>query len=81
LVRRADGTHRILAAAEVLRTDTVLPNELRPCRIAARETGEFEFALTDQPSNFWIYDRGDPKKNELALREALPEMYAGFATR
>ena len=36
LVRRADGTHRILAAAEVLRTDTVLPNELRPCRIAAR---------------------------------------------
>ena len=32
LVKRADGTHRLIPAEQVLPTDTVLPNELRPCR-------------------------------------------------
>ena len=78
LVRRADGSFRILRAGEVLSSDTVLPNDLRPCRVEVRDNGVFEFRLTDQPSNFSIYDRGDPRKNEQALREALPALYLSF---
>ena len=75
LVRRADGHFRIVPVPEVLPTDTVLPNELRPCRLEVRENGAFAFELADQPTNFLIYDRGDPLKNEQALREALPALY------
>jgi pyrimidine-specific ribonucleoside hydrolase len=78
IVRRADGAHRLIPAADVLPSDTVLPNELRPCKVKVRDNGMFTFELTDGPTNFLIYDRGDPKENELALRQALPELYTGF---
>lgn len=78
LVKRADGHFRIVPAAEVLATDTVLPNELRPCRVQVRDNGGFSFQLTDQPTNFLIYDRGDPAINEQAMREALPALYLSF---
>ncbi len=78
LVRRADGHFRMLPANQVLPTDTVLPNDLRPCRLAVRDNGIFTFELTEGPTNFSIYDRGDPRKNEQALREALPALYLSF---
>ncbi|MGA2621001.1 MAG: hypothetical protein ABSF26_25540 [Thermoguttaceae bacterium] len=78
LVRRTDGRFRIIPASEVLATDTVLPNDLRPCRVAVRDNGAFTFDLTEQPTNFSIYDRGDPVTNEQALREALPVLYLSF---
>ncbi len=78
LVRRADGRCRLIPAAEVLPGDKVLPNELRPCRLTVRDDGVFSFRLTDGPSNFLIYDRGDPTENERALREALPALYTAF---
>jgi hypothetical protein len=62
----------------VLPTDKVLPNELKPCRIEVGAGGLFRFELTDRPTNFLIYDRGDPLQNERALREALPALYQGF---
>ncbi|MCX8092282.1 MAG: hypothetical protein N3I86_15330 [Verrucomicrobiae bacterium] len=78
LVRRADGSHRIVTAREVRASDLVLPNELRPCRVAVRDNGELSFELTGKPTNFLIYDRGDPKRNEAALREALPAWYVAI---
>jgi len=81
IVRRADGHCRLIPAGEVLPTDTVLPNELKPCRIEVRPSGLFRFELTDRPTNFLIYDRGDPRANERALREALPALYQGFKVR
>jgi hypothetical protein len=78
IVRRADGHYRLIPAADVLSADKVLPNELKPCRIDARESGLFRFEFTDRPTNFLIYDRGDPLQNERALREALPALYQGF---
>lgn len=75
LVRRSDGTHRIVPAAEVRSDDTVLPNELRPCRVEVKDTGEVRFRLTSEPGNILIYDRGDPGQNETALRDALPAWY------
>jgi len=78
LVRRADGAYRLLPAREVQATDTVLPNELRPCKVTVRDDGIYEFRVTDQPSNFSVYYRGDPRENEAALREALPALYLSF---
>ncbi|WCJ59210.1 hypothetical protein NXS98_16050 [Fontisphaera persica] len=75
LVRRADGSHRMVPAAEVRPDDTVLPNELRPCRVEVKENGHYRFMPTTEPTNFLIYDRGDPQRNEAALREALPAWY------
>ena len=78
LVRRADGHYRIIPANKVLLTDRVLPNELQPCRVKVHDNGTYEFQLTDKPTNFWIYDRGDPKANEQALCEAMPAQYVSF---
>ena len=52
--------------------DTVLPNELRPCDVRFRATAFMKSARPCAPSNFSVYYRGDPHKNENALREALP---------
>lgn len=78
LVRHADGQHRIVPTREVVPSDTILPNELKPCRIQARDDGQFEFQLTDAASNFRIYYRGDPLANQRALQEAWPEWYRSF---
>lgn len=75
LVRRADGHCRIIPASEILATDQVLPNDLRPCRIHVQDSGRFTFEMTKEKSNFLMYDRADPKLNERALREALPALY------
>lgn len=78
LVRRADGHFRIIPASMVLASDTLLTNDLRPCTIDVRKNGAFTFQCTNRPSNFLMYDRGDPAKNEQALREALPALYLSF---
>ena len=78
IVQRADGRNRLIPAEDVLATDKVLPNELRPCQLEVRDDGLFRFQYTDRPTNFLLYDRGDPLKNTSALREALPELYTGF---
>jgi len=78
IVRRADGTCRLVPASEVLASDKVLPNELRPCRVKVREDGMFAFEATQGPTNFLIYDRGDARDNERALRDALPALYTSF---
>jgi pyrimidine-specific ribonucleoside hydrolase len=78
LVRRADGHYRLVPASEVSPSDTVLPNELRLCRILARDDGQFDFEFTAAPTNFFLYDREDPLANERALQEALPALYTSF---
>jgi hypothetical protein len=78
LVRRADGHCRIVPAGEVKADDKVLPNELKPCRAKVEPDGRFQFELVPEPSNFSIIDRGEPKENETALREALPEFFLSF---
>ena len=81
LVRRADGHFRIVPEAEVKLSDTVLPNDLKPCTIKVNDDGTFTWATTDRRTNFLMYDRGDPKQNEAALREALPALYESFSPR
>jgi len=78
LVRRADGHFRIIPAGEVLPGDTVLQSELRPVRVKVRDDGQFTWEKAEGPTNFWLFDRGDPRRNEEALREALPALYQSF---
>jgi hypothetical protein len=78
LIKRADGHYRIVPAGEVSATDQVLPNELRPCKVQVQDNGRFTFELTKKKTNFWMYDRGDPKLNEIALCEAWPAWYIAF---
>ena len=87
LVKRADGHYRIVAASEVRLGDRVLPNNLRPCQVLVRTNGEFQWTCdkavgsesgysgASSKWNFEMIDRGNPKENEIALREALPAWY------
>jgi len=78
IARRADGTHRLMPASEVTARDTVLPNELRPCKVRVDHNAVMAWEPTDDPTRFFMYDRGNPHENERALREALPELYLSF---
>ncbi len=78
LVRRADGTARLIPAGEMWSGDRVLPNELHPCSVKVRDDGIYEFRETTGPSNCAIYYRGNPQENEAAFREALPALYQSF---
>lgn len=78
LVRRADGSHRILPTVELLPTDRVLTNELHACEASVRDDGVYEFRETRRPSRVQVYYRGDPRENEPALREALPALYLSY---
>jgi len=81
LVRRGDGSYRILRRDEIDPADRILLNELRPCVLEVQETGLFTYRYSDQPSNIRIYYRGDPKENEKALNDALPALYLEFKTK
>jgi hypothetical protein len=78
LVKRSDGTSRIMPAGAVLSTDTVLPNELQPCNLDVHDDGRYAFHLISGASRVRMYSRGDPAANEAALREALPALYLSF---
>jgi len=43
LVKRADGTHRIVPVEQVVPTDKVLPNELLPCTVTVCDNGTYEY--------------------------------------
>jgi hypothetical protein len=78
LVRRGDGTHRLVPAHALDAGDSVLSSELRPVRLKVADDGQFTFESTDGPSNVHLYYRKDPVENERALCEALPALYLGF---
>jgi hypothetical protein len=81
LVRRGDGSHRILHRNELDPVDRILPNELRPCLLEVQDNGLFTYRYSDQPGNIRIYYRDDPKENEKALNDALPALYLEFKTK
>ena len=78
LVRRSDGTHRLLPPAEVAPSDPRIPGRLEPCELTVRDDGQFQFTLTDHPTRTRIYARSDPVLQERAFREALPALYRSF---
>jgi pyrimidine-specific ribonucleoside hydrolase len=78
LVRHQNGEYRLIPASELLSTDSVLPNNLRPCHLDVQDVGRFTFAFSDAPSTIALYDREDPLENERAFRQALTALYTSF---
>ncbi|OUS73987.1 hypothetical protein B1748_21840 [Paenibacillus sp. MY03] len=82
LVRRADGSYRLLPRTLCEQGDTVLPGELVPCTAIVYDNGAYEVKLNGKARGSlpqrWLYERGDPHENEAALREALPALYRSF---
>ncbi len=78
LVRRGDGSARIVAADGVAPDDRPVSGELAPCSWTVKDNGDIRFD-TDNPSGHsWIYRRKDPEDNQRALQEALPELYRSY---
>lgn len=80
LVRRRDGSARIILPGEIRPDDQLVPGSQRPCRLTRiDDTGRFEFEFTNEPSNVSIFDRGeDTVAYEAAASEAVPEWYCSF---
>jgi hypothetical protein len=78
LVRRADGSHEIIAREKLADGDEVIPNEQVPCQARTHESGLYTFTLTDEPGTTTVFRRADPYEYECALREALPRLYCSF---
>jgi pyrimidine-specific ribonucleoside hydrolase len=79
LVQHADGTCRIIPADQVVTSDRLLPNDLRPCTVKARDDGMFYWQPAEHAATKkWIYYRGDAVENEKALQDALPALYKSF---
>lgn len=78
LVRRADGTHRIVVSSEVRPDDFVLRGDQLPCTPTSHDSGLYSFELTDHPTGTTIFRRDDPMEYEKAMSEALPALYQSF---
>jgi hypothetical protein len=78
LVQHADGSHEIVPAPSANSGDSVLANDLIPCHLEVRDDANFVCTPTSDPTNFRIYQRGDPKVNQAAFQQALPKLYKSF---
>ncbi|MGC8639772.1 MAG: hypothetical protein ACP5XB_07815 [Isosphaeraceae bacterium] len=79
LVRRGDGTHRLVPTADIAPKDTLVSGGLKPCQLTAGDDGQFTFNTCVQSSIMCIYERDDPLGQQAALRDALPVLYRSFS--
>jgi hypothetical protein len=77
LVRRSDGTHRIVPKAEVAPDDFVIRNEQVPCTATTHPSGLYSFELGGD-GRTTIFSRDDPAEYEKAMIEAMPALYQSF---
>lgn len=78
MVRRANGTHRIVAADDVHADDTVIRGDQLDCTTTSHPSGLYSFDLVDRPTGTTIFRRDDPAEYERAAVEALPALYQSF---
>ena len=78
LVSDKTGTNKIISANALSPTDSIIPNELHPCKVTLCKNG-YTFEETKEPSNFSIIYRGNPYQYEKALQQALPDLFCNFS--
>ncbi|MGE4563916.1 MAG: hypothetical protein AB7F32_03520 [Victivallaceae bacterium] len=79
LVRRADGSYRMIPAGKVCAGDTEISSGLRFCTLTRVDsTGRFHFELTGRPGSTRIYYRENPELYQTAMSEALAALYCSF---
>lgn len=77
LVKRKDGKYKIIPCQKLLPDDVIIESKLLPCKFNVNDQGLFTFRLVEE-SNSKIYYRKNPIENEIALREALADLYTSF---
>jgi hypothetical protein len=80
IVYRENGTYEIIPKSNVVSTDRIITNLVRPCSLTVRDDGRFLFEYTDQPTSLSIFVRDNPAEHEKALREAFPRMLQSYKT-
>ncbi len=82
LVRRGDGSCRIVFPEDVDPDDVMIPGQQVPCRLTRVDpSGRFDFELGQGDGEVTIFDRGEaPAIHAAASREALRYWYASFRT-
>ncbi len=78
IVDCGDGRFVIKRAAEITPGETVVEDELVPCKLDVDREGNFTFRHTDGNSNISIYRRPDPSLNQRALNSAVPLLYGSY---
>ncbi|PSL05853.1 inosine-uridine preferring nucleoside hydrolase [Haloactinopolyspora alba] len=78
IVRRPDGTHRIVRGDDVGPGDVEIRNEQLPCRAWPHESGLYSFEPTDEPTPTSVFVRDDPAEYERAMNEATPALFQSF---
>lgn len=78
LVQQVDGSYRLLPSKQIPAGTQVLPHRMLPCHWEVQASGEFRFTPSSGKSPHLMYDRGDARLNEQALRQALTAWYLSF---
>lgn len=79
LSKNSAGSFEIKSKEDLLPTDNIVSNELRPCVLHVRDDGRFTFDYTSKPSNITIFYRDNPDLHERALQESVPKLFIGFS--
>jgi len=80
LVRRADGSSRIVRVEDIRSDDHVVRDEMISVALNVGDDGHFDAKPTSQDTPFRLYYRPDPAANQAALQDALPALYLSFRT-
>jgi hypothetical protein len=80
IVYRENGTYEIVPRNDVVSTDRIIMNTVRPCSLTVRDDGRFLFDYTDKPTPFSIFVRDNPEEHEKALQQAFPLMLQRYST-
>jgi len=79
LVKKANGSFRIVLENEVISTDKIFKTEILPCKLTVHDAGTFDFTLCpEEETNKFIYRNDDPIGQQKALNEALGALYTSF---
>jgi hypothetical protein len=78
LVRRSDGSHRLVPSSDVAPEDQVLNESLQPGRVTVQPDGQFRFE-PDPHGDKQLYYRENPEAVQAACCDALPALYKSFA--
>ncbi|MBK5720654.1 hypothetical protein JGH11_07195 [Dysgonomonas sp. Marseille-P4677] len=79
VVKTVEGEYLIRQHNEILPSDKIIVNSLRPCKLTeVRNDGRFQFEYTDKTSNFSIYYRDNPDENDRAMNVVVPQLFKSY---
>ncbi|WP_394366234.1 nucleoside hydrolase [Sunxiuqinia indica] len=80
LVKHENEVFEIVPENEVLNSDEIFMEKLRPCTIEVKESGIFSYEF-DKSGDAHIYEREDPEQYEIWMNKALPDFYLNLSEK